>query len=198
MDALEALQQRVSVPRLGGEIPAGKVLENLFQAALRAPDHAQLKPWRFLLISGESREALGDLFVKAQLEDDPTLNDIKQQKARGKPLRAPLIVVVIAVLKDRSKVPEIEQILSAGAAAQNMLVAAHAQGLGAMWRTGSMAYHATVLAGLGLSSHEKLLGYLYLGDIEGRTRAAPELNSKDYFKTWPALDLMDRDLMDRD
>ena len=185
MDALEALQHRVSVPRLGGDVPVKEVLENIFKAALRVPDHAQLKPWRFLLITGESLEKLGDLFVQAQLEDDPELSEVAIDKARGKPNRAPMIIAVVASLQPHPKVPEIEQLLSAGATIQNMLLAAHAQGVGAMWRTGSMAYHPTVLAGLGLAQNEKLVGFLYVGEVNGRTRTAPEPNTEEYFKVWP-------------
>ncbi len=184
MDALEALQHRVSVPRLGGDVPAKEVLENMFKAALRVPDHAQLKPWRFLLVSGASRERLGDLFVRAQLEDDPELNEAAINKARGKTNRAPLIIVVIAKPQFHPKVPEIEQLLSAGASIQNMLLAAHAQGIGAMWRTGSMAYHPTVLSGLGLAPDEKLIGFLYVGEISGKTRTVPEPDTQEYFKVW--------------
>jgi nitroreductase len=185
MDALDVLQQRVSVPRLGGDVPSKDVLQNIFKAALRVPDHAQLRPWRFLLISGDSREKLGDLFVRAQLEDAPELSSTAIEKARSKTLRAPLIIAIVAKTQTHPKVPEIEQLLSAGASVQNMLLAAHAQGIGAMWRTGGMAYHSTVLAGLGLISREKLIGFLYIGEIMGRTRIAPDLEVDEYFESWP-------------
>ena len=185
MDALDALHHRVSAPRLGGEVPSAEILENIFQAGLRVPDHAQLKPWRFLVISGAGLERVGDLFVKAQLEDEPSMTTLAIDKARSKPHRAPLIIVVIARIQLHPKVPEIEQLLSAGAAAQNMLLAAHAQGIGAMWRTGSMAYHATVMAGFRLEENERLVGFLYLGEVKGRTRDAPQLDTSEYFKSWP-------------
>jgi len=185
MDALDALKTRVSCPRLEGEIPDRIMMENLFHAALRVPDHGQLRPWRFLLISGSGRERLGDLFAKAQRQDDPELSDVAVEKARQKPSRAPLIIVIITTPKTHPKVPEIEQLLSAGASVQNMLVAAHAQGLGAMWRTGGMAYHPTVMDGLGLEENEKIVGFLYVGEISGKTRSAPELDAAQYFAAWP-------------
>ncbi|MBV1877039.1 MAG: nitroreductase [Pseudomonadales bacterium] len=187
MDALEALQQRVSVSRLGGDVPSDEVLENIFQAALRAPDHALLTPWRFLKIAGDGRNQLGELFAEAQLQADPALTEAKVAKAKSKPLRAPLIVVAIATVAEHASVPEVEQLLSVGAATQNMLLAAYAQGLGAMWRTGGMAYHPLVLNGLGLTADEKLIGYLYIGQVEGKTRLAPKKNTVDYFKSWPAI-----------
>ncbi|MBT8147505.1 MAG: nitroreductase, partial [Gammaproteobacteria bacterium] len=140
MDALEALLNRTSVPKLTGPPPSGTNLENICQAALRAADHGVLRPWRFLVISGDSRHKLGDLFVEAAAAKDPTMDSMALERVRQKPLRAPLIIVSISCPQSHPKVPEIEQDLSAAAATQNMLLAAFAQGIGAFWRTGSMAY----------------------------------------------------------
>lgn len=188
MDAIEALQKRVSVPRLGGDAPNAVTREQIFKAALRAPDHAQLKPWRFLQIEDDGRDHLGDLFARARKANEPDISAGDLVKTRAKPLRAPLLVVVIASPKEHAKVPEIEQILSAGAAAQNLLVASHALGVGAMWRTGSMAYDPIVHQGLGLASHEHIVGYLYLGEPQGNVRTAPELEPAEYFAKWPTPD----------
>lgn len=185
MDALEALHTRVSAPRLGGEAPDGETLDNILKAALRAPDHALLRPWRFLTVTGEDRYKLGDLFVEAAREDDAELSEPAVEKIRNKPLRAPMMVIAIARITPHPKVPETEQVISAGAAVYGMLVAAHAQGVGAMWRTGSMAYHPRVMKGLGLEPNERLVGYLYLGQVEGRIKPLPELEVSDYFAKWP-------------
>lgn len=184
MDALEALHTRVSVPRVGGSPPGQEVLDNMFKAALRAPDHALLRPWRFLIVRDEARERLGELFVKAQRVDDPGMSEAMIEKARSKPLRAPLLIVVIAAITEHPKVPEVEQILATGAAAHGMLLAAHAQGVGAMWRTGSMAYHPVVWEGLGLDSNERIVGFLYVGEIEGRTREVAPLPPEDFVDEW--------------
>ena len=188
MDAIEAIQQRVSVPRLGGEAPRADVLQQIYKAALRVPDHGQLKPWRFLEISEDGLDQLGELFAKAKQAEDPEISARALVKARAKPLRAPLLVVVIASPTDHPKVPEIEQLLSAGAAAQNMLIASHALGVGAMWRTGGMAYDPVVREGLGIADHEHIIGYLYLGEPQGNLRTAPELEPEGYFSTWPSQD----------
>jgi nitroreductase len=148
-----------------------------------------LRPWRFLTISGDAREALGELFVIAQQVDSPDMTAVQQQRMLAKPMRAPLIVVVIAVLTEHAKVPELEQLLSAGAAAQNMLVAAHAMGLGAIWRTGGMSYHPAVRQGLGLDEHERLLGFLYIGQIEGKTRLIPSLPIETFVTAWASPSL---------
>lgn len=184
MDALTALHNRVSSPRLSGNPPSREVLDNIFRAALRAPDHAQLRPWRFLVIQGEARERLGDLFVSAQQTDDPALSQQAMEKARSKPMRAPTLIVVIASVSEHPKVPEVEQLISAGAAAHSMLLAAFAQDVGAMWRTGSMAYHPAVEKGLGLKANERIVGYLYVGEVEGRTRTLEPLPLSDYVSEW--------------
>ena len=182
--ALETLLSRVSVSRVGGAVPSAAVMANIFKAGLRAPDHASLKPWRYLTVSGTRREKLGDLFVKAKLSEDPHLENTAVTKLKSKPLRAPLVIVVVAVICDHPKVPEVEQILSAGASAQNMLIAAHMQNIGAMWRTGAMTYHPVVRDGLGLRDHERIIGFLYLGEIEGKTRLIPELDVDQYVTDW--------------
>ena len=112
MDALQLLLRRNSSPKLTEPAPSSADLETMFQAALRAPDHARLRPWRFLVIEGEARHRLGDLIV-----DVMGLEGEKAQQAKAKPLRAPMIVVVAAKFSEHPKVPEIEQYLSAGCAA---------------------------------------------------------------------------------
>jgi nitroreductase len=189
MEAIKAITSRVSVQRVGGEAPSSEVRGQIYAAALRVPDHAQLKPWRFLEIEGESLEKLSDLFAEAfvaerTLQGNPPSEE-EIDKARNKPLRAPLMIVVIASPLLHPKVPEVEQILSAGAAAQNMLIASHALGIGAMWRTGSMAYDDIVKQGLGLAESEHIVGFLYLGEPVGRVREAPTLEIDEYFQSWP-------------
>ncbi len=186
MNALEALLTRHSVPRLGEPEPAPKQLENICRAALRAADHAMLRPWRFLIVRGAAREKLGGLFVEAALVADADMAPAEQDRLRAKTLRAPMIIVVIARHLEHPKVPAIEQDLSAGAAAQNMLNAAHAQGVGAMWRTGSMAYDRHVMNGLGLAGNEKIIGFLYLGSAAGHSKTLREEDPADYFQEWRA------------
>lgn len=184
MDALDALHLRSSVPKLSGPLPSQEMLENIYKAAFSAADHAVLRPWRFLVVKGDSREKLGALFAKAGLAKDPSLDPGAIEKLRRKPLRAPLVLVCISSFKPHPKVPEIEQDLSAGAATQNMLLAAFAQGLGAMWRTGSLAYDPIVKSGLGLSLEEKIIGFLYIGTINGGTKRLCDPDVKSYFHEW--------------
>lgn len=184
MEALDALLNRVSVPRLVEPAPDAAQRELLFRAALRAPDHGQLRPWRFLTIEGEARERMGELFAGALQAKDPQAAQEALNKARGMPLRAPLLVVVIARVQAHPKVPEVEQLIAAGCAAHGMLLAAHAQGIGAVWRTGDMAYDAHVAQGLGLAADEQIIAYLYLGTPERELRRAPELALEDFVSAW--------------
>ncbi|TQV66323.1 nitroreductase [Exilibacterium tricleocarpae] len=184
MDALTALQQRVSSPRLTAPAPRGQALEAIFAAALRAADHANMRPWRFLVIEGEARHALGRLFVAALEADNPAVEAAQKQRVADKPLRAPMVLVAVARCRPHPKVPELEQLLSAGAAVQNMINAAYAQGVGAYWRTGSMAYDPLVAQGLGLEEGDKIVGFVYLGTPVGTQRPLPDLAVTDFFSHW--------------
>jgi nitroreductase len=184
MKALDALHSRISFPKLGDPVPAQEVLDNIYKSAFRAADHAVLRPWRFLVIRGESRARLGELFVSAASADRPDITEAEKLKLRNKPLRAPLILVTVVNPREHPKVPACEQELSAAAATQNMLIAAYAQGVGAMWRTGSMAYHPLVMAGLGLASHEKIIAFVYIGSIDSAAKNLIEADLKAHFRDW--------------
>lgn len=176
MDAISALTNRVSIAKLEQPGPTPEQWQILLNAALRAADHGQLRPWRFLTIEGEAREALGKLYCQAALAADESLSSGQQQKFEAMPMRAPAVLVIIASCKPHPKVPKQEQIISAGAAAQNIINAAFALGLGAMWRTGDMAYSEQVRQGLGLTADEELIGYIYLGSPAG-AKSLPSLPS---------------------
>lgn len=188
MDALDALLNRVSAPRLIAPAPDAAQRELLFCAALRAPDHGQLRPWRFLTVEGEALTQLGEVFASS-LGADASAEAVT--KAQAMPLRAPLLVVVIACVQAGAKIPVQEQLLAAGCAAHSILLAAHAQGIGAVWRTGDMAYNPQVAAGLGLDAHEQVIAYLYLGTPARELRAVPTLQVSDFVRCWPAPDLPD-------
>lgn len=184
MDALDLLINRVSVPRLAEPAPTPAQLDTMFRAALRAPDHGQLRPWRFLTVEGEARQQLGELFVTALKARDAAAPDDALQKARKMPLRAPLLVVVIARLQQHPKVPASEQLLAVACAAHGLLLAAHAQGVGAVWRTGELSHDRRVADGLGLAADEHLLGFIYLGTPEGNLRRPPELDPQAFVSRW--------------
>src|SRR5699024_12167295 len=110
-------------------------LEQLLIAAVRAPDHGILRPWRFLILTGKQREQSADIFVAALRKDNPTLSTEAAADMAKKPLRAPMIIVAVAELEEHHKIPLVDQILATGAAVQNMLIGALAYGIGGTLRT---------------------------------------------------------------
>lgn len=187
MDALDALLSRVSSPRLTEPAPQGDAREQIFRAALRAPDHGRLRGWRFLVVEGERRTQLGEALARAMRNAQPeTGEQVLEQLAAG-PLRAPLVVVLVTRISEHPKVPMIEQQLSLACAAENMMLAAHALGFGAYWRTGPVTYVDTLNAALGLAAADHVGGFLYLGTPEGPVREAPALDPADFFVEWPSI-----------
>ena len=183
--AVRVLVERVSCALLREPAPSGEQLALIQRAALRAADHRYLRPWRFLMVEGEGLERLGELFANAKRHDNPEMSADEEARTRGLPARAPLVIVAIVSCVDDPKVPAQEQLLSTGAAVQNMLNACHALGFGAIWRTGDLAYHKLVHAGLGLAANESVVGFVYVGTPAVVPRKAPELTTADFFRPWP-------------
>lgn len=187
MDALDAICTRhsVSPAYLGAPGPGPETLSVLLDAAARAPDHGCLRPWRFLIIQGDARARFGDLVADGLRKRDPAAELGKVEKERLKPLRAPVLIAVIARLQpDHAKIPEVEQILAAGAAVQNLLLAAQALGVGAKWVTGASAYDPHVKAGLGLEAKDLIAGFVFLGSIEGAPPLVPHADAGRLTREW--------------
>lgn len=184
LDAIEALTTRASPASLTAPAPDAEALENMFRAAARAPDHGRLRPWRFIVIEGGAREALGNVLADALRAREPNIQEAALVKERSKPLRAPLVVVVAAKIHDHRGVPPVEQIIAAGAAAQNMLVAAHALGYGGFWRTGAAAYDERVKRALGLVAEDAIVGFVYLGTPLAPAALVPAPNVASYVTRW--------------
>jgi nitroreductase len=164
MDALEAILTRSTVPpvKMGPPGPDEAQLRRILEAGAAAPDHGKLRPWRFLVVRGAARERLGEVFAGAVLAKGGEAAEVEKQ--RSVPLRAPVTIVVVAKIRpDHPKIPAVEQVASAAAAAQNMLIAAHAQGLAAKWTTGKNAHDPVVRAGMGLDPDDEIVGFLLLG-----------------------------------
>lgn len=188
MDAIAALHQRVSQARLQAPAPSVEQVETLIRAATRAADHGNLQPWRFLVIEGDGLVNLGRLFAKAATLKKPDISQAELDRFAGMPLRAPMIIVAIAQCRAHPKVPEVEQLLAAGAAAQNIINASFALGLGAIWRTGDMAYDELVKKGLGLVQDETLteqiVGFIYLGTPATDSLPPRAIDIHKYFAAW--------------
>ena len=164
-DSIDALLSRRSVPalQLREPGPSREQIDAAIDAALRAPDHGGLKPWRFVLIQGAARARLSELFVRQLQQREPATPPGKLEKARTMPLTAPLVIAVGAHLRHHHKVPELEQLLATGAGVMNLLNAFHAQGYGAIWLTGGNAYDPQIAAALGFEAQERCLGFVYVG-----------------------------------
>lgn len=190
MEALTALHSRVSATRVRAPAPDQATLEQILRAGLRTADHGLLRPWRFLIIQGDSLTRLAELFAHAakadalQSGEADAASDELAKKASSKALRAPLIVVGITSPKPHPKVPVLEQQLSTGGALQNMLTAAYALNVGAIWRTGPMAEHPIVREGLGLAAQESITGFLYMGTPDGPLRVLREESVGNYVQEW--------------
>ena len=183
-DILQFLQQRNSAPKLTEPAPSAAQMEDIFRAGLRAPDHAWLRPWRFITVAGQRRVAFGALLEQCLLSRTPDADEAARTKARNAPLRAPMVVVVVVKLSDHPKVPEVEQRLSAACAAQSILLATEASGFAGIWRTGAGAFDREVMTGLGLAENEEIIGFLYLGSRDGTPKNLPQLDTADFVSSW--------------
>lgn len=161
MDALDLLLNRRSASRLAAPAPAGQALQNIINAGMRAPDHGALQPWRFVIAENDGLTRFSELLRAAAIKDGADEKAV--EKATQAPLRAPQIITVIAACKESPKVPQWEQLLSAGCAVQAMQMAALAQGFNGIWRTGAWTEHSDVRKAFHCGENDKIVGFLYLG-----------------------------------
>lgn len=183
MNAIETLLTRNSMAQLEDPEPTIEQIGTMVQVALRAADHGWLYPTRFISIKGENRQKLGRVFLEST-KDWQQLSEDKQQRLLNAPLRAPLIMVVVHQQQQHPKIPAQEQLLSSAASAQNLINAAWALGLGAIWRTGDPAFTPQVAAALGLKAHEQIVGFVYIGQPKDEPKKLPELNLENFLHEW--------------
>lgn len=180
MDALSAIHTRVTAAKLGAPAPSAAQVDQLLAAAARAPDHGRIAPWQFIIIEGTARERFGALLADVKRRQVPDAPDTMLSAERAKAMRAPMIIVVATrLVPDHKKVPEIEQVLAAGSAVQNLLLAAQALGFGSMWKTGAPAYDPEVKRALGIDARDHIVGFVYLGTSLAEVAIRPpELNGR--------------------
>lgn len=168
-DALELLTTRRSFKarELAGPAPSAAEVEKLLTVASRVPDHGKLTPWRFILFEGDARLAAGEAIAAAFRNKYPSATPEQIEFERERLARAPLVIAVVSRAAPHVKIPEWEQVLSAGAAAMNLVLAAHALGFGANWVTEWFAYDRSVLDALGLKPHERIAGFVHIGRPPG-------------------------------
>lgn len=184
MDALHLLMTRASNGKLAEPAPDERALRNAFAAAVRAPDHSLLRPWRFRVVRGEARARLGELFRESERRRHPDASEVALERARAKPLRAPLLIVVAATPRAHSKVPRVEQVLSAGMAAHAILLSLHADGFAAICRTGDPAYDPEVRRALGFDADDEIVGFIYAGTPTAPYPAIERPNPDAFVEEW--------------
>lgn len=184
-NALQVIQNRVSITKLIEPAPNHTDLLEVFKAAARAPDHGKLQPWRFMVIEGEGLTLLSGIFLAALAKSNPDISPSVVEKTRNMPFRAPMIIVAIAKCQENSKVPKQEQIIACGAATQNLLNALFALNYGAVWRTGDLAYDNHVAQSLGLTESEQIIGFIYVGTPAQDIPEAPQVDVASIFSSWP-------------
>ena len=179
--AVDMLWRRRSTPAdfLGGPGPDQPTLQAILTIAARAPDHRRVTPFRFIVFEGEARARFGAVLRAAYVANEPDAEQHRIECEQNRFMRAPVVVAVVSSVDPSHRTPEWEQILTAGAACQNMLLAASAHGFAAQWITEWYAYDAKVTAALSLSAHERIAGYIYLGTAKEnpKERARPDLSA---------------------
>jgi nitroreductase len=179
--ALDLLKTRRSVKplELDGPAPTTSELSMLLTIASRVPDHGKLTPWRFIVFEGDARLAAGEKIAEIFRLNRPDATADQVEYERKRLARAPLVVAVVSRAGPHVKIPEWEQILSAGAAATSLVMAAYAQGFAASWLTEWYAYDRRVLDALGVGPQERIAGFIHIGrpqkPVEDRPR--PPLDS---------------------
>lgn len=179
-NALELLKTRSSrkLADLVAPAPDEGQLNEILTIAARVPDHGAMRPWRFIVHPRETRAALVEKLVANFRAGNPNASDAEADKQRLRFTDSPLIVTVVSKIAANPKVPDVEQLLSAGAACMNLLHAAHALGFGANWLTGWAAFDKSSKELFGLADNEQIAGFVHIGTPKGEApqRARPELS----------------------
>lgn len=185
---LSALLSRSSVGpiRLAEPAPGDEALNLAVAAALRAPDHAGLKPWRFVAISGDDRAAFGDFLAEAMARYMPDALPDRIEKERARPSRAPLLIVAGASLRHGHRIPIWEQQASAAAGVMNFLNALDAQGFGAFWASSPGLENPEVKQALGFEADDMLLGWIMVGTPTAERTRPMRPGPEGFLRHWKA------------
>jgi nitroreductase len=186
-ETIALLQRRRSAPPaiMTGPGPSADELTTILSLASRVPDHGKLTPWRFIVFDGDARDRAGRIALDLRLDDQPDLDEAARAEELRRFARAPLVVGVVSRAAPHVKIPEWEQVLSAGAVCMTTIVTARALGFSATWLTEWPAYDARFRARIGLLEHERIAGFIHIGRAPAiEDRARPPL--EDIVTTFPA------------
>lgn len=178
---MAVIEARRSTKKFSDQPPTREQLETLLRAAVCAPDHGKLAPWRFTVLQGASRDLFADALAASLRQRMPEVADDAVMREREKAYRSPTLIVVSAHAEPHPKVPEVEQWVAVGAAVENLWLAAVAMGLGIAWKTGNAAYEPVLKGALGIPAADAVIGFLHVGtpvasaparavEFESRTR----------------------------
>jgi len=173
MDVFEAIYKRHSVGKVKADALPRELIEKLLDAGAQAPNHHKTTPWRFVVLTGNARNKLGDAMAASQKQSYPDLAQDGLDKTRALPLRAPAIIAVGVDQPLEERIVELENYAAVAAACQNILLAAHALGLGAIWRTGVWARDEKVKEFLGFSASQHIAAFIYVGYPEAKSEPKP-------------------------
>ena len=183
---LRLLQTRRSAlaKAMGEPGPSPEQVDQLLEMAVRVPDHGKLHPWRFIVFEGEARAKMGDVLAERWRQLHPEHGDETVEQQRQTFLRAPVVIAVVSAPVESPKVPEWEQVMSAGAVCHNLLLGATAMGFGAQWISGWCAFDRPVLEKMGLAEGEKLAGFIYIGTAAPGLGDGPRPDHKALTTRW--------------
>ncbi len=187
-DMTDLLKSRRSVPAhlMTGPGPTAAELDELLTIATRVPDHGKLAPWRFVVFEGDARHAAGEIIERLHVAKNPEADADRRAQERGRLARAPLVVAVVSTAAPHPKIPEWEQVLSAGAVCMLLITAAVAKGFAANWLTEWYSFDPEFRSAIGLAEHERIAGFIHLGRSETTPADRPRPVVADLVTRWSA------------
>jgi nitroreductase len=188
MDAVDLLLSRRSVlaANIAPPGPDDEALQTMLRIATRVPDHGKLTPWRIQVLREDGQRRLGDLLAGLFAEANPAATEKQVNFERNRLQRAPLLLAVTAKIRPNHKIPEMEQLLSAGAVCYSLLISAKALGYAAQWLTEWPAYRPEVVEALGHDPQtDRIVGFVYLGTATEPPAERPRPELADIVSDWP-------------
>lgn len=187
MNIHEAIKTRRSIPLVSDKEVSKELIEQIIESAIYAPNHHRTEPWRFFVLTGDGRKKLGNVLgeIIAARQEDP-LSEESQKKIKRvqkNPLRSPVVITVAVEPSNADKVILKEEFAAVSSAIQNMLLTAHALGLGAIWRSGAICYERKVSDLFNLSENGEVAGFIYIGYPEIEPKPISRTDAKQ-FTTW--------------
>lgn len=183
------IEQRRSVGLLSEPAPSNEQLMMALQMASYAPDHRHLQPTQFIIVEREQRENFAQILIDSVRADKGEINEIQMERIQQQVMRAPMLVLAFTKIQQNEKVPAFEQLLSTGAAVQNVLLSLQAQGFATMWRTGEWVHSEYLKQYFGFSAEDYLSAIIYIGSA---MRAIPSRTVEpraDFIRTLPQFPL---------